>query len=39
VDYFLGYTQILLIAWPIIGLVCADSPAPAKEQAHEPAPT
>ncbi len=32
VDYFLGYTQILLIAWPIIGLVCADPPP------MEPAP-
>lgn len=39
VDYFLGYTQIYLVAWPIIGLACAPMtrpPAPAdrEETAH-----
>ncbi len=35
VDYFLGYTQILLIAWPVIGLVCADLPRRAQATDKE----
>ena len=33
-DYFLGYTQILLVAWPIIGLLL--SPPPNNEAPEPP---
>ncbi len=30
VDYFLAYTDILVVAWPILGLALSDAPPPAE---------